>query len=164
MDSTKKILAIITQDSVFEKMEPIFTRASMEVTRATNGTRSLILATNVRYDLIVAEYPLPDLSIVDFLEILQSPTLANAHSPVVLLTKDEHAEDLATQECGVALFDQLVETCALPIREQLAGFRNYSLAHRDVIAQFGRFPHRNRILGRNSSVEELAHLEQHGGF
>ena len=81
MESTKKILAIITQDSVFEKMEPIFTRASMEVTRATSGTRSLILATNVRYDLIVAEYPLPDLSIVDFLEILQSPTLANAHSP-----------------------------------------------------------------------------------
>lgn len=97
MESTKKILAIISQDSVFEKMEPIFTRASMEVTRATNGTRSLILATNVRYDLIVAEYPLPDLSIVDFLEILQSPTLANAHSPVVLLTKDEHAEDLGAQ-------------------------------------------------------------------
>jgi len=97
MDSTKKILAIITQDSVFEKMEPIFTRASMEVTRATSGTRSLILATNVRYDMIVAEYPLPDLSIVDFLEILQSPTLANAHSPVVLLTKDEHAKDLGAQ-------------------------------------------------------------------
>lgn len=55
MDSTKKILAIITQDPVFEKMEPIFKRASMEVTRATNGTRSLILATNVRYDLVVAE-------------------------------------------------------------------------------------------------------------
>jgi len=97
MESTKKILAIITQDPVFEKMDPIFKRASMEVTRATNGTRSLILATNVRYDLVVAEYPLPDLSIVDFLGILQSPTLANAHSPVVLLTKDEYAEDLGTQ-------------------------------------------------------------------
>jgi uncharacterized protein (TIGR02266 family) len=97
MDSTKKILAIITQDPVFEKMEPIFKRASMEVTRATNGTRSLILATNVRYDLVVAEYPLPDLSIVDFLGILQSPTLANSHSPVVLLTKEDHAEDLGAQ-------------------------------------------------------------------
>lgn len=97
MESTKKILAIMTQDPVFEKMEPIFKRASMEVTRATSGTRSLILATNVRYDLIVAEYPLPDLSIVDFLEILQSPTLANAHSPVVLLTKADYAEDLGAQ-------------------------------------------------------------------
>ena len=97
MESTKKILAIITQDPIFEKLEPIFKRASMEVTRATNGTRSLILATNVRYDLLVAEYPLPDLSIVDFLEILQSPTLANAHSPVVLLTKDDYAEDLGAQ-------------------------------------------------------------------
>ena len=97
MESTKKILAIITQDSVFEKMEPIFKRASIEVTRATNGTRSLILATNVRYDLVVAEYPLPDLSIVDFLDILQSPTLANAHTGVVLLTRDDHAEDIGTQ-------------------------------------------------------------------
>jgi len=97
MESTKKILAIIAQDSIFEKMEPIFERASMEVTRATNATRSLILATNVRYDLLVAEYPLPDLSIVDFLEILQSPTLANAHSPVVLLTEDGYAEDLGDQ-------------------------------------------------------------------
>ena len=97
MESTKKILAIITQDPVFEKLEPIFKRASMEVTRATNGTRSLILATNVRYDLLVAEYPLPDLSIVDFLGILQSPTLANAHSPVVLLTKDDYSEDLGAQ-------------------------------------------------------------------
>ena len=97
MESTKKILAIITRDPLFEKMEPVFKRASMEVTRATNGTRSLILATNVRYDLLVAEYPLPDLSIVDFLEILQSPTLANADSPVVLLTKDDYVEDLAAQ-------------------------------------------------------------------
>ena len=97
MESTKKILAIITQDKVFEKMDPIFQRASMEVTRATNGTRSLILATNVRYDLVVAEYPLPDLSIIDFLGILQSPTLANAHSPVVLLTQDDHAKELGAQ-------------------------------------------------------------------
>ena len=37
MESTKKILAIITLDSVFEKMEPIFTRAAMEVTRATTA-------------------------------------------------------------------------------------------------------------------------------
>lgn len=100
MEPTIKILAIISQDTVFEKMVPIFKRASMEVTRATNATRSLILATNVRYDLVVAEYPLPDLSIVDFLEILQSPTLANAHSPVVLLTRDDQAEELGAQMAG----------------------------------------------------------------
>jgi uncharacterized protein (DUF924 family) len=46
----------------------------------------------------------------------------------------------------------------------VSGFRDYSVAHRDVIARFGRFPHRNVILGRESTGEEVSHLEQHGGF
>ncbi len=42
--------------------------------------------------------------------------------------------------------------------------RALALAHRDVIAQFGRFPHRNKVLGREPTPQELAHLEKHGGF
>ena len=42
---------------------------------------------------------------------------------------------------------------------------DYARRHRDVIARFGRFPHRNAILGRASSPEELAYLGQPGsGF
>jgi uncharacterized protein (DUF924 family) len=64
----------------------------------------------------------------------------------------EHAEDLALQERCVAL-------CA-PLR---ADYLRFAVVHRDIIARFGRFPHRNAVLGRDSSAEELAFLAE-GGF
>jgi uncharacterized protein (DUF924 family) len=73
----------------------------------------------------------------------------------------EHCEDLAVQEQAVALFTALAQSTSLPQFEQ---FTRYAAAHRDVIARFGRFPHRNAILGRASSAAELAWLAAHGGF
>ena len=73
----------------------------------------------------------------------------------------EHSEDLATQEQCVRLFDVLErETNTASVKE----FARFAVAHRDVIARFGRFPHRNAILGRASTADELAYLERHGGF
>lgn len=65
-----------------------------------------------------------------------------------------HSEDLADQERCVAVFEAMGEegTANLPYAEQ----------HRDIIARFGRFPHRNAILGRTSTPEELAFLEEDG--
>jgi len=63
-----------------------------------------------------------------------------------------HSERLADQERGVALFT------ALGLEEPL----DFMKRHRDVIARFGRFPHRNAILGRESTPEEMAFLEQPG--
>lgn len=83
---------------------------------------------------------------------------------VFLYTPFEHAEDLAAQHRGVQCFAQLLEDAPAGARERIADFQRYMLAHRDVIEQFGRFPHRNAILGRASTPEELAHLETHGGF
>lgn len=73
----------------------------------------------------------------------------------------EHCEDLALQEECVARFEELARLNGHP---QFAGFTRFAVAHRDVIARFGRFPHRNAVLGRASSGEELAYLAQHGGF
>ena len=71
------------------------------------------------------------------------------------------SEDLATQEQCVRLFDALErETNTASVKE----FARFAVAHRDVIARFGRFPHRNAILGRASTADELAYLERHGGF
>lgn len=64
----------------------------------------------------------------------------------------EHAENLALQERCVAL-------CA-PLRED---YLRFAVLHRDIIARFGRFPHRNALLGRESSAEEEAFLAE-GGF
>jgi uncharacterized protein (DUF924 family) len=89
--------------------------------------------------------------------------LASIHR-VFLYIPYEHAEDLATQEAGIGCFDRLLEDCHPDAGERVSGFRDYSVAHRDVIARFGRFPHRNAILGRESTGEEVSHLEQHGGF
>lgn len=80
---------------------------------------------------------------------------------VFLFLPLEHSENLAIQEECVALFRQLADRSDA---DRIAGFAQYAVAHRDVIARFGRFPHRNAILGRESSAQELAYLETHGGF
>jgi uncharacterized protein (DUF924 family) len=73
----------------------------------------------------------------------------------------EHCEDAEVQEECVTLFEELH---VITGNDEIAGFSRYAVAHRDVIAQFGRFPHRNGILGRDSTLEELNYLETHGGF
>jgi len=66
-----------------------------------------------------------------------------------------HSEELAVQEAALPLFREFVD----------ARTADFARRHRDVIAQFGRFPHRNAALGRVSSAEELAFLQTPGsGF
>ena len=65
----------------------------------------------------------------------------------------EHAEDLDCQRRAVALFS----TMGLPVMAY------WAQVHLDIIARFGRFPHRNPVLGRASTPEELAFLKT-GGF
>ena len=69
----------------------------------------------------------------------------------------EHAEDLAAQDMGMQLFGDLARQ-----HPDLEDSLRWSVRHRDVIARFTRFPHRNDILGRVSTPEELAFLEQPG--
>lgn len=56
-----------------------------------------------------------------------------------------HSESLADQEMSVELFDALGE--AKPLQ--------FAIMHRDIIKRFGRFPHRNEVLGRETLPEEL---------
>lgn len=77
----------------------------------------------------------------------------------------EHAEDLAAQEQAISLFAQLEQMVSPAEQALFAGYTEFARKHRDIIARFGRFPHRNAILGRRSSAEELAFLSQPGsGF
>ncbi len=72
----------------------------------------------------------------------------------------EHAEDLAAQQRCVDLFSALAAQ-----HPETQSMLDYALRHRDVIRRFGRFPHRNAILGRASTAEELKFLERPGsGF
>lgn len=76
-----------------------------------------------------------------------------------------HAESLDAQDRGVALVDAIRDDVEPHWHEYLdrtvAGFSR----HRDIVARFGRFPHRNRILGRPSSPEEQGFLAgEHDDF
>ncbi len=76
----------------------------------------------------------------------------------------EHSEDPGDQERSVSLFEALLAQAPPAWREFAAGFVPYAYSHRDVIGRFGRFPHRNEILGRQTTPEEEAHLAARGGF
>ena len=72
----------------------------------------------------------------------------------------EHAEDARMQQCAVDLFAGLASE-----HEGFTDMLDYAHRHRGVIARFGRFPHRNPILGRASTADELQYLSQPGaGF
>ena len=64
----------------------------------------------------------------------------------------EHSEDMADQERSIALFAPLGEDSL-----------KWAVLHADIIRKFGRFPHRNAVLGRTTTPEEAAFLKD-GGF
>lgn len=66
----------------------------------------------------------------------------------------EHSEDIADQRRSLELFDGLGDD----------NYGKYAQAHYDVIGRFGRFPHRNRALGRTNTPDEQAWLDAGGGF
>ena len=74
----------------------------------------------------------------------------------------EHAESLAEQDRSVALCTQLLAEVPDAVAERYRGVLDYAVRHRQVIARFGRFPHRNAILGRASTAEEIAFLAEPG--
>ncbi len=77
----------------------------------------------------------------------------------------EHAEDIALQQRSVVLFEALCADAPADQREKFDGFLDYARRHHDVIARFGRFPHRNAKLGRADTAEEAHYLAQPGaGF
>ncbi|WOX49829.1 DUF924 family protein [Aeromonas sp. XH] len=78
----------------------------------------------------------------------------------------EHAESREQQARSVALFEALAaEQAQGPARETFEGFADFARRHQVIIQRFGRFPHRNAILGRESTPEEVEFLRQPGsGF
>ena len=74
----------------------------------------------------------------------------------------EHAESNELQARSVELFTRLFQDVPAEHVETFRGFLVYALRHRSVISRFGRFPHRNAILGRTSTDDEIAFLAKPG--
>jgi uncharacterized protein (DUF924 family) len=66
-----------------------------------------------------------------------------------------HSERLEDQDLSVTLFKKLADEGA----ENGDLTVDYAIRHRDIVAEFGRFPHRNEILGRTSTPEEIELLK-----
>lgn len=70
----------------------------------------------------------------------------------------QHAESLKVQEKGVQIFRRLAEAVSPTYRETFETMLTFAELHRDIIEQFGRFPHRNTLLGRDNTPQEAEYL------
>ncbi len=73
-----------------------------------------------------------------------------------------HSEELAHHEMGLALIETMLAAVPEADAAGFAGWHNSAKQHADIVRRFGRYPHRNVILGRASSEEELAFLLEPG--
>lgn len=76
----------------------------------------------------------------------------------------EHSESAVDQHTAVGLFTQLRDTTPQGYRHLTGAYLRHAHQHRDIILRFGRFPHRNSALARESSSAELAYLEDASSF
>lgn len=77
----------------------------------------------------------------------------------------EHSERKHDQAFSVQVFTKLAKTARPAFKEICENTLEYAIKHKDVIDQFGRFPHRNAILKRTNTPEEMAYLSKPGaGF
>lgn len=73
-----------------------------------------------------------------------------------------HAEDRGLQTRCVVAFEALAASAEGPLKAHLDNFTQYARGHRDIVKRFGRFPHRNALLGRETTPEEAEFLTQPG--
>lgn len=77
----------------------------------------------------------------------------------------EHSEKLDDQHLSVQLYSSLLMEVPEDCKKLFTQHLTFAIRHREIIYDFGRFPHRNKILGRESTAEELVFLEMpNSGF
>jgi uncharacterized protein (DUF924 family) len=83
---------------------------------------------------------------------------------VFLYLPFEHSEELADQDLSVGLYEALLAEVPEADKEDYRSFVGYAEKHRDLIRRFGRFPHRNADLGRESTPDEIEFLKDGRGY
>jgi uncharacterized protein (DUF924 family) len=92
------------------------------------------------------------------LELGHFTALATPWEQTFFLLPLGHSEQISHLERAVTLTEQLATTAPPQLRRILEHSASQARGHRDVIARFGRHPHRNAVLGRQSTPEELDYL------
>ncbi len=94
--------------------------------------------------------------------------LANGHGRYFLIERMflylpfEHSEAMADQLRSMRYYEDLLADAPEAQRPAYERVLDFAAKHRDLIARFGRFPHRNAVLGRESTPEEAAFAAEHG--
>ena len=70
----------------------------------------------------------------------------------------QRSESLKIQEKSVAIFTALADSVSPTLRETFLTAASFAELRRDIVAEFGRFPHRNSILGREDTAAESAYM------
>ena len=73
-----------------------------------------------------------------------------------------HAEDVAMQDRCVELFAAMLSDVDEAAKGRIQSNHEFAVQHRDIVAKWGRFPHRNKIVGRDSTAEEVEFLKGPG--
>ena len=76
----------------------------------------------------------------------------------------QHSEYIEDQELGVSLTKHLLEECDPVWTDYVENSLSYFVDHKEIISKFGRFPHRNQVLERESTPEELEFLESSSSY
>jgi len=74
----------------------------------------------------------------------------------------QHSEELEVQRNGVALMQAMVSEAPEAWQPAARNFADYAVRHHDIVEKYGRFPHRNKALGRASTEAENRFLEEGG--
>ena len=74
----------------------------------------------------------------------------------------EHSEDAQDQATSIRLFEALLEEVPATLKEPFQNFLDFAKKHKEIVDGFKRFPHRNAMLGRASTPEELEFLKGPG--
>ena len=74
----------------------------------------------------------------------------------------QHAEELNAQKEGVSAYQQQANSAPEEWQNIMRGYQDFAQQHLDIIEQFGRFPHRNAALGRETTEQENAYLSSGG--
>ncbi len=94
MRQSQRILAVVNDRALYQKISQLLNRSSFEVNRVPSGAGALILVGNLRYDLILVEAPLPDLELQDFAAAVRTLDSPCASSAVVVLAQNDQAAEI----------------------------------------------------------------------
>jgi uncharacterized protein (DUF924 family) len=74
----------------------------------------------------------------------------------------QHVEDRDLQKVSVSTYEDVCQESPSEWKPLMEGVVRYARQHQEIVEKFGRFPHRNILLGRESTVAETAWLEEGG--